>query len=220
MKMKRKNTYLILIMIFLLGCANGNVQSADVDKSKSENDVNQDVESDDEESNDLTNNDNDADYDKYTEKDISLRDKIEVSDSLEFTLLRVELTSLIEPPNKDGFYTYYEAKDDDVILLDVVIDVKNTGTRSRAAEDFLDVRVMYEEKFEYYASSAIEERDGSNFKYSNITSIDPLKNGIMHYIIELPNDVLENPEDINVIIDTEKNEHYHYMYQNQNKDIQ
>lgn len=215
--MKRKNVCLFFLIIFLFGCANVNVKSLDVENGESENETNNlnpDVDNGENKSNDFTSNDNNTDYDRYVEKDINLGDKVEVTDSLEFTLLNVELTTLIEPPNKDGIYKYYEAKGDDVILLDVEIDVKNIETRSRSAEDFLDVRVMYEGKYEYYASSTVEESDGSDFNYSNITSIDPLKNSVIHYIAELPNDVLENPEDLNIIIDTERNEHYNYIYQN------
>ncbi len=218
--MKKSYILIFLIMIVLLtGCASESTKHTEEASGVNQDDeISQDREEIDDE--DEENNENkgqkeseDTDYDKYVEKDIHLNETFEVEDKYEFTLQSVDLTTRIDPPHQDGFYTYYEVKDDDLIYLDVVIDVENIGKRARGADNFMDVRVMYEERYEYYGFSIIEENDGSDFSYTNITSIDPLKNRTLHYIIELPNVVEDNAEDIKVIIDTEKNEHYHYIYE-------
>jgi|SRR5699024_565733 len=157
----------------------------------------------------------DAGYDEdYERTNINLSDAFEIKDKSEITLIDVELTDIIKPSKTDGAYLYYEVEEPDAIFLDIIVDVKNLQNSSKNSEEFVEVRVKYENKYEYYANPVIETDGGSNLTYAGSTSIDPLKTRKLHYFVELPEEVKENTNDLEIIIDTETNEHYYYKFEN------
>lgn len=152
----------------------------------------------------------DEDYERI---DISLGDTFEVKDKSEVTLVDVKLTDIIKPPNVGETHRYYEVENPNSLFLDIVLDVKNLRKSSEDSDDFVEVRVMYENKYEYYTNSAIEIKDGSDLSNANTKSLEPLMTGRIHYFVELPDEVKANPKNLNVIIDTETNDHYYYNYE-------
>ncbi|HLR52645.1 MAG TPA: hypothetical protein VK072_07215 [Candidatus Avamphibacillus sp.] len=221
-----KNLYSIFFIVFVValsGCGAQNSNDAgNVETTSEKSKVNETNNHDENNESELNNNgkeveeeennEEETDYDKWVDKDIDVGKTFEIEEKSEVTLQHVELTDLVKPPNPDGIYSYYEVEEDDAIYLDVVIDIKNLRNSGRSSDDFVNVRVMYENKYEYYGFSTIEVDGGTDLSYTNITSIDPLKTATLHYIVELPDEVEENPEDIKVIIDADNNEHYHYDF--------
>lgn len=154
-----------------------------------------------------------GDIEDYERMDINIGDAFKIEDNSEVTLIDIELTNTIKPPKTDSAYMYYEVEEPDAIFLDVVVDVKNLQSSSKNSEDFVEVRVKYENQYEYNASPVIETDGGSNLTAASTRSIDPLKTRRLHYFVELPKEVTENLSDLEVIIDTETNDHYYYEFE-------
>ncbi|MCE5171897.1 hypothetical protein LQV63_21690 [Paenibacillus profundus] len=101
----------------------------------------------------------------------------EITDFAELTIKGAKFATKIEPPKSNSFYSYYEVKDASNTYFDVVIKVKSLLTVGKSADDFVSVKVMYDDKYEYNAFSVIEKDGGGDFTYTNITRIEPLKAG-------------------------------------------
>ncbi|MFB9279950.1 hypothetical protein [Cohnella cellulosilytica] len=140
---------------------------------------------------------------------IELNKKIVLSDFAEITLTKTKFTSKVVPPKPDGMYSYYEVKDVSNIYLDTVLNVKSLLTSGKSSDEFASVKVIYDEKYKYDSFSTIEERGGSDFTYTNITSIEPLKNGVLHFISELPKEASEDDKPIDIVISINGDE-YNY----------
>ncbi|QTH46055.1 hypothetical protein J4772_17450 [Cohnella sp. LGH] len=131
---------------------------------------------------------------------IELKKSFEVSDFAEITLTKAKFTSKVVPPKPRDYYSYYEVKDADNIYLETVLNVKSLLTSGKSSDEFASVTVIYDEKYKYNSFSTIEESGGSDFTYTNITSIEPLKTGILHFISELPKEASKDDKSINVVI--------------------
>ncbi|SFE52153.1 hypothetical protein SAMN04487969_103192 [Paenibacillus algorifonticola] len=140
---------------------------------------------------------------------LELKKALVIADFAEVTLTKTEFTSKVVPPKPDSFYTYYEVKDAENIYLDVVLKFKSLLSSSKSADDFASVQVKYDSKYEYESFSTIEESGGSNFTYTNITSIEPLKTGVLHFIAELPKEAAKDKKPIDIIVTIEGKE---YVY--------
>jgi hypothetical protein len=131
---------------------------------------------------------------------ISLNQPLTIPDFAEITLKKVSFTTKVTPPNPGSFYTYYEVKDSANIFYDIVVDIKNLLPTGKMSNEFIAVKVKYDGKYEYGSFSTIEEGGGSDFTYTNITSIEPLKSGTIHFIAELPVDVSKDQKPLEVIV--------------------
>lgn len=140
---------------------------------------------------------------------IELNKTLVVKDFAEITLTKAKFTSKVVPPKPDSYYSYYEVKDPANIYLETVIKVKSLLTSEKGAEEFAAVSVKYDDKYDYDSFSTIEESGGSNFTYTNITSIEPLKNGILHFIAELPKEASKDQKSIKITV-TIQGENYIY----------
>lgn len=125
-------------------------------------------------------------------KQITLGETVVVDNYGEFTIEACDLTQKVMPPNPESFYTYYEVKDPNEIYLDVAMKFKNTSTISLDADEITSVKVYYDEGYEYSTFSTIEESGGSDFTYTNITRIEPLKASRLHYLATLPIEVKDS----------------------------
>lgn len=131
-------------------------------------------------------------------KQINIGDTVTVENYGEFVIESCNLTQKITPSNPASFYTYYEVKDPQEIYLDVVMNFKNTSTIGIGADKITDVKVIYSNGYEYGSFSTIEESGGSNFTYTNITTIEPLKSSKLHYIATLPIEAKDSQESIKI----------------------
>lgn len=121
-----------------------------------------------------------------------------VPDYAEFTIIEAKLKQRIDPKSPTDFHTYYEVKDPNNIYLDVVFDFKNTSTITLNANDITNVKVIYDNTYDYQTNDFVEHRDGSDFTYSLITNIEPLTSATLHYAAELPIEVQTSGKPIDI----------------------
>lgn len=132
-----------------------------------------------------------------------------IDDFSEFTITDTKFAKKIEPPNPASFHTYYEAKEEGTTYLDTVITFKSLLTSGKSADEFASVEVTFDDKYEYRTFSIIEESGGSNFTFTNITSIEPLKNGTIHYLAEVPDEVESGTEPLTITVTINGKEYLH-----------
>ncbi|MBG9793739.1 phage lipoprotein [Paenibacillus dendritiformis] len=144
-------------------------------------------------------------------KVIEAKKPLEIADFAELTIQGAKFANKITPPNPDSFYSYYEVKDASNTYFDTVIKVKSLLTEGKSADEFVSVKVVYDNKYEYNAFSTIEDKGGADFTYTNITSIEPLKTGTLHFIAEVPAEVAKDKKPIQVVVSV-NGEDYTYTY--------
>ncbi len=132
-----------------------------------------------------------------------------IEDFAEFTITNTVFSKRIDPPSPGSFYTYYEAKEEGTTYLDTVILIKSLLTSGKSSDEFASVKVIFNEKYEYKTFSTIEDKGGSDFTFTNITSIEPLKSGTLHFLAEVPEEVEKGEEPVSVIV-TVKEKDYIY----------
>jgi hypothetical protein len=119
---------------------------------------------------------------------------------LEVELLSTETTTRVDPPNPSSLYTYYEVKEPDKIYYHSVFRVKNLGESVISADKTIDAKITYDGKYNYNGFGTIEEDGGGDFSYTNITGIDPLTDGIIHYINEMPLEAKDSGKEIKLTL--------------------
>lgn len=137
-------------------------------------------------------------------KEIKKDDLIKMDDYCEFKITNTKFAKKIIPPNPDGMYTYYEAKEPGTTYFDTTINIKNLLTSGKTSDEFLSVKVIYDGKYEYNTFATIEENNGTEFTYANITSIEPLKNGVLHFLAEVPEEIEKDTKTLETIITANK----------------
>ncbi len=128
-------------------------------------------------------------------QEVKLNETITIPDFCEFTVLETNFAKIISPSNPNGYYSYYESKDKEGIYFNAIVSVKNLQEESNAGNSFISIQLVYANKYKYSTFSTIEEADGSDFKYSSITYIDPLRKAVIYNLVEVP---------LEVSIDTQK----------------
>lgn len=114
-----------------------------------------------------------------------------IPDLCEFTVNYAELKKEITPPNPGSFYTYYP-EEDGKTYLDISISFKNTRTTARDADEVGSVKCICGDGYEYNGFSTIENSDGSDFDYTNLTDIEPLETKTLHFLIKIPNEIADD----------------------------
>jgi len=132
-----------------------------------------------------------------------------VTDFSELTIKSSKFTSKVVPSKPARFYTYYEVKDAGNLYLDTIISIKSLLTSGKSADDFVSVKVKYDGKYEYNSFSSIEQADGSDLTYTNITQIEPLKTRKLHFIAELPKEASKDNKSIEITVSCNGND---YIY--------
>lgn len=138
---------------------------------------------------------------------IQAGEKVQVADYCEFTLESAKFSKKVIPSNPGTFYTYYEAKEAGTTYLDTIISIKSLLTEAKAADDFASVKLKYNNKYEYKTFSTIENQGGKDFTYTNITSIEPLKSGKLHFLAEVPEEVQNGSEPLSITITINKKDY-------------
>lgn len=135
---------------------------------------------------------------KSKNKEIKLNELIVVEGYGEFLVKSTKLTQKVVPPNPDSFYSYYEVKDPNEIYLDVIMDFKNTTTIGIGTDEITNVKVIYDGQYEYSSFSALEESGGSDFTYTNINTVEPLKTITLHHLATLPLEVKNSEKPLEI----------------------
>lgn len=122
-------------------------------------------------------------------KFVKLGDTISSEGHSQVKLNSLEFKKRVAPSKPGSFYNYYEVKDTSKIFLVLGVDVKNMKETELNADEVLNVKVTYNDKFKYDSFAIIEKSGGSDFSYANITAIDPLTTSKMYYLCEVPEEV-------------------------------
>lgn len=131
----------------------------------------------------------------------------------EITVKEAQLTTTVKPSNPGSFHSYYEVKDPGKIYGHLAVSFKNLMPIGKAADEALQVRLIYDDKFEYRGFSAIEESGGGDLTYTSITKIDPLMTEQLHYIFEMPAEAQDSGKPIVFIVRADDTEYAFEMRQ-------
>lgn len=131
---------------------------------------------------------------------LELNQLMVIEDYMEFTVINIYFSDEIKPPTPSSYYSYYKTDGPDTTYLDVVVSYKNLTGTGIFADEFGNVKIIYDEKYNYDGFSVIETENGGDFSYSNITKIDPLRTENIHYLIEVPKEISESNKTINIIL--------------------
>lgn len=138
--------------------------------------------------------------DPNSELTVQLNKAAAVADFAEFTVTGTQFSKVIKPSKPGDLYTYYEAKEADTTYLAITIKFKSLLANGKSADEFADVTVKYNDKYEYSTFSTIEEQGGSDFTYTNITSIEPLKTETLLFLAEVPTEVESGTSPLKAVI--------------------
>ena len=113
-------------------------------------------------------------------------DKI-VTDSMEITINRVELTYDVLPDNTSGFYTHYSA-DTGKVYIAVDASVTNKAKQNLSCDEIGKIVADYNNGYTYRGFIVVKDSN-TGFTYANITDIDPLETKGIKWLIECPEEV-------------------------------
>lgn len=131
---------------------------------------------------------------------IQIGETIVVDDYAEMTVKNNVFGKVINPPNPGSFYSYYENKESDQIYFDTTIAIKSLLTSKKSSDEFVSVKIIYDDKYEYTSFATIEDKGGSDFTYPNITAIEPLQTGVLHFLASLPTEVESDSKPLKAIV--------------------
>ncbi|MEK3899752.1 MULTISPECIES: bZIP transcription factor [unclassified Paenibacillus] len=159
----------------------------------------------------LTTGDNPAAADSGDEhKQIVKGTPLVIEGTGEYTVTKTSFGKKIIPSNPGSFYTYYEAKEPGTTYLAITLKVKNLAGEAMNADEVADVKVKYDNKYEYSTFDTIEEKGGEDFTYTSLSRIEPLKNGTLVFLAEVPDEVKSSGKPLYADFGI-KGETYRYM---------
>ncbi|KYG90386.1 hypothetical protein A0U40_18295 [[Bacillus] sp. KCTC 13219] len=195
----KKIGMLLLLSILLVACGQA---SENGNSNNNQNEVKTDDENAGEEIANTEVEKEDEENEPVVEETLTITkgETLVIEDYAEITVNDNVFGKRIDPPNPGSFYSYYEIKEEGEIYLDTIVTVKSLLTSSKSSDEFINVKVMYDDKYEYRTFSTLEDKGGADFTYTNITSIEPLKTGVLHYIASLPEEVENDGKPLKIII--------------------
>ena len=127
---------------------------------------------------------------------VAIGEKI-TTNNAEFSIDYAEITKDVMPPQPADWYSHYEAEAGKV-YVDFCVAYKNLGNNDIGADNVLSAKMTYAGKYEYSGFSIIEEGNRSDFTYANITAISPLSTEYVHYLFEVPEEVSNSSEPVEI----------------------
>lgn len=115
----------------------------------------------------------------------------------EFFIDYSAITDDVIPRQASGWYSHYQA-DDGKVYVDFCVAFKNRKAKKVGADEVITATLTYAGKYKYGGFSMIEKGDRSDFTYSNITNIAPLTTEYLHYLFEVPAEVEDSAESIEI----------------------
>lgn len=190
----KKLSLLLLVSILLVACGQSDKNSSS-DNSPKESDgknVEEEVKS----------SENKEENEPEVEEVLAITkgNALVIEDYAEITINNNVFGKQISPPNPSSMYTYYKNEEEGEVYLDTSISVKSLLTTGQSSDEFVDVKIIYDEKYEYKTFSTIEDRGGEDFTFTNITSIEPLKTGTLHFLASVPEQVEKDGKPLKAII--------------------
>ena len=120
-------------------------------------------------------------------QEIKLNEIITVPEFCEFTIKDIVFSKKLYSSNPAEYYHYYESKDPEGIYFNAKILLKSLLSESKEVSDFIDIEIIYNNKYKYKAYPLAEESDGSDF--NSFAYIDPLRKLLTHSFVEVPLEV-------------------------------
>ena len=116
---------------------------------------------------------------------------LNISDYGRLTVTGANFRDRVDPPSKGNktFTSYYEVEDPKMTYAHLIMSFYNSTGKGKDADKVATVKVIYDNNYEYRCFSTIEEDNGTDFTYTNITDIDPLTTGVIHYLCTVPDEV-------------------------------
>ncbi len=190
----KKLSLLLLVSILLVACGQSDKNSSS-DNSPKES-VGKNVEEE------VKSSENKEENEPEVEEVLTITkgNALVIDDYAEITINNNVFGKQISPPNPSSMYTYYKNEEEGEVYLDTSISVKSLLTTGQSSDEFVDVKIIYDEKYEYKTFSTIEDRGGEDFTFTNITSIEPLKTGILHFLASVPEQVENDGKPLKAII--------------------
>ncbi len=121
------------------------------------------------------------------------------TDTMEFTIQKVELTYDVLPDDTSGFYSHYAA-DAGNVYLHIDADIKNLAKQNLSCDAIASLTADYNNGYTY-SSFAVPEDSSTGFTYANITSIKPLETLGVHFLFKCPQEVEESSNPLFVTIE-------------------
>ena len=131
-------------------------------------------------------------------KEIKIGELISIEDYCEFTVSQADFTQRVNPTNPDSYYSYYEVKDPKDIFLDTIIEFKNNSTISLDPSEVIDVKVLYDNKYNYTSFTVAEKSGGGDME--TFAKVDPLSHAKTHSIAEMPIEVRDSGKEVAITI--------------------
>lgn len=146
-----------------------------------------------------------------TQKQIpALRTGQTVSTQLfDFTINSVELSYRVEPKNPPDYYSYYEAKNNEVYIY-INASVTNKSKNSIDCDEIYSVTADYDNGYTYRGFNIADDDDG-DFTYASITDISPLQTRGVHYLISCPDIINKTSAPLFLTINMRSGEQYKYI---------
>lgn len=111
-----------------------------------------------------------------------------VTENYEFTLLKVETTYELLPPNTSSVYTSYPAESGKV-YIHVEADVKNTMPRDIRIDELFGSGALYDGKYSYTGFTVVNDGDNAFDWVGSYVAAIPLEVCRAHALIECPAEV-------------------------------
>ncbi|WP_025114564.1 hypothetical protein [Lysinibacillus fusiformis] len=185
---------LLLVPILLVACGQSD-KNSNSDNNPKESDVNGAEE-------EVKSSENNEENEPEVEEVLTLTkgNVLIVDNYAEITINNNVFGKQISPPNPSSMYTYYQNEEEGEVYLDTIISVKSLLITGQSSDGFVEVKIIYDGKYEYTTFSTIEDRGGADFTFTNITSIEPLKTGTLHFIASVPEQVEKDGKPLKAIL--------------------
>lgn len=105
------------------------------------------------------------------------------------SLTEVMYTDDVLPSNTEGQYYHYTIKDPDNTYLVIKFDVTNHQETAVSCDEFVNINVLYQSKYNYTGSVYVEDADGTGF--DPYEEVIPLSTRLFYYLVEVPKTVTE-----------------------------
>ena len=139
-----------------------------------------------------------AETEKLSRKQFSLKNVNTIEGKAEYKFVGADAQKKIEPSSPKDYFTFYEAKTEGNVYLATTFEIKNIGDSAKRSDEFFNVMYKINGK-EYKAFAVVEEPDGGDFEYANITDIEPLETRKVLFLAEIPES--EAKSQITLIVD-------------------
>lgn len=146
--------------------------------------------------------------------EVKMMDKIVVQDYIEFTIQGNDLEKIINPSNLGvtpitPHYMFNNNKGE--IWLDILVTVRNTSsTELSEAGDFMDIKIIYDDREEFNSFTVFERVGESRFTSLNNSIIKPLQTRVVHFLASVPASIEKDGKPLKAVI-TANGEKYEYV---------